>query len=33
MKLKFNIGKMKVDFEINKDTFKTIIDLVIKLFF
>ncbi|EJR28742.1 hypothetical protein III_06079 [Bacillus mycoides] len=32
MKLKIKIGKLKFDFEINKDTFKVIGELIIKMF-
>lgn len=32
MKIKFNVGKLKVDFEINKDTCKVISELIIKFF-
>lgn len=33
MRIKFKIGKLKVDFEINKDTLKLIGELIIKMFF
>ncbi len=32
MKIKFSIGKLKVDFMINKDTCKVIGELIIKMF-
>ncbi|QDD87404.1 hypothetical protein FORC087_621 (plasmid) [Bacillus cereus] len=32
MKIKFRVGKLKVDFEINKDTFKLIGESIIKMF-
>ncbi|ETE94388.1 hypothetical protein C621_0205650 [Bacillus thuringiensis serovar aizawai str. Leapi01] len=32
MKIKFNLGKLKVKFEINKDKCKLISGLIIKLF-
>lgn len=32
MKIKFRVGKLQVSFGINKDTFKLIGELIIKIF-